>query len=101
MSESPLTIAVHHDVADSLSHGRFKPVAQRSIVTRAFVEFLAREFGRLTERDDAGNVLGTRTPFALLMPADVLSVQSDATSNEERADAFRRVQFVTRHRQQI
>ena len=93
-----LAVSVHHDVADALTYARFEPVAQRAIVLRTLLEFFACEFRRFAKRNDPRNVLGAGALFALLMSADVLTVQPHAAANVERANAFRRIQLVTRHR---
>src|SRR5262249_35136800 len=101
MAQAQFAVAIHHDVADALAYLSFEPVAQRTIMLRTLVQLFARESGCFTKCDDSGYVLGPGAAFALLVPADVLSVQSYAATNVKRADAFWRIQLVCGHRQQI
>src|SRR5215203_79357 len=98
MAQPLLAVAINHYVADTFTHESFKLVAQRAIVMRTLMHFLACKFRSFAKRDDPRNVFGARASFALLMSADVLPVQAHATTNVKRAGAFWRIEFVTRHR---
>src|SRR6185503_4717300 len=101
MAQTLFTIAVHYNVRNLLTHGTFKLIAQHSIVNRALLKLITRESCGVTKRDDARNVFRAGTSLALLMPADVLSLESDTAPDVERSDTFRRIQLVPRHREQI
>src|SRR5215218_8842549 len=101
MAQASLAIAIQHDIGNTSSHCVLEPVTQRSIMNRSLLELFTREFHSLAKRDDARNVLRSRASLALLMSADILTMQTHTTANVKRPGAFRRIQFVRRHRQQI
>src|SRR5689334_5183145 len=98
MVQALLAIAIHHYVADSISHPSFEPVGQSTVVLRTLGQLFTGEFCSFTKRDNSGSVFSACAAFAFLMSTDVLHVHSHAATNVERADAFRRIQFVPGHR---
>src|ERR1044072_130203 len=101
MVQALFAIAIHYHIRNLLVHGIFKPVAQHSIVERALLKLFTRESGRFTKSHDSRNVFRAGTSLTFLVSADVLPVQSHTAPDIERANPFRRIHLVPRHRQQI
>src|SRR5262249_33700539 len=101
MAQTLFTIAIHYHIRNPLLNCILKLVPQHSIVESPLLKLFACEFCRFAESNDARNVFSTGTSLSLLMSADVLSVKSHTTPDVECSDTFRRIQLVSRHRQQI
>jgi len=59
------------------------------------------QFAGFAETDDAGDVFGAAAPAAFLMSAGDERFEADAAADEENADAFGPVKFVSGERQEI
>jgi seryl-tRNA synthetase len=64
-------------------------------------EVLSREFGGLAEGDDAGNIFGAATPFVFLPSSHEQWCKSRALADVQRANALRRMHFVSAEAEEI
>ena len=101
MAQALLTIAIHHYIRNPSLNRNLKLVAQRAIVKRPLFKLFPSEFCCFTESNDAGYVFSAGTSLTLLVSTNVLPVKSDTAPHVKRSDTFRRIQFVSRHREQI
>src|SRR5690349_2045670 len=62
---------------------------------------MAREFGGFAEPDDSGDIFGAGAETALVMAAVQKLLESRAAADVQSADAFWRVELVSREREQI
>src|SRR4051812_15817232 len=101
MRQSLVTIAVEDNIFDAFGHARFKSVAQGAHVRRALIHLFNSKASSRAEGDYSRNRFRPGAALALLMPANILCHDSHATTHEESARAFGRIEFVCRERKQI
>src|ERR1043165_545366 len=101
MWQSSFAVSVEDDIFNSGSHARFKSISQSLDMRGALVHLFKGETRGCAKGDDASDRFRSGATFALLMPADILRDEPHAATNEERARALRRVEFVSGEREQV
>ena len=94
-------VTVDADVRTAREDSRLELVAEGGELHRLVRHPEPREFAGLGKTDDVGNVLRARTAGALLMSAQHERLQLGALADVEDADALRRVELVSAHRQHV
>ena len=81
-------VAVDLDLIELGAQRFFKAVAQSADARVFFVDRRPRQFGRFSEADDRGDIIGPGPPAALLRPADEERLEARLSIDVKRADAL-------------
>src|ERR1051326_7698633 len=98
MRQPPIALAIKYDVIDASPDLCFESIAKKTRVIGPFIHFGARKFRRRAKSSDVSNRFSPGAPFAFLVTAYLLGKQPYATTHEQRARSFWRINLMCRQR---
>src|ERR1051326_2912627 len=96
-----IATTVEGDVSDLRFNLGLESISQRAHVLVATIHFRLSYFRSHAKRHDVCDRFSSGATLALLMAADLLRGDAQATTNEQRPDSFLRIHLVCGKRQQI
>src|SRR6267142_834002 len=91
-------VSVPHHARDAVHEDALQPVAQPLDARRIPIQLLARELGSLSQAHDRWDVLRSRPPSLLVLPAELERHRLERALHVEGADSLRSVELVPRDR---